>query len=64
MVKHTPSEDKRQNEMVQMNPVRSVTLEEDVIRNMAPAQNFNKDLAFSTDFKPVAERVSGASLYK
>jgi len=31
---------------------------------MAPAQTFNKDMAFSTDFKPVAERVSGASLYK
>jgi hypothetical protein len=64
MVKHTPSEDKRQDEMVKMNPTRSVTLEEDVIRTMAPAQVFNKDMAFSTDFKPVAERVSGASLYK
>lgn len=64
MVKHTPSEDKRQAEMVKMNPTRSVTLEEDVIRTMAPAQVFNKDMAFSTDFKPVAERVSGASLYK
>jgi hypothetical protein len=64
MVKHTPSEDKRQNEMVQMNPVRNVTLEEDVINTMAPAQKFNKDMAFSTDFKPVAERVTGASLYK
>lgn len=64
MVKHTPSEDKRQNEMVQMNPARSYTLEEDVIRTMAPAQKFNKDMGFSSDFKPVAERVSGASLYK
>ena len=64
MVKHTPSEDKRQDEMVQMNPVRNVTLEEDMIRTMAPAQTFNKDMAFSTDFKPVAERVTGASLYK
>jgi hypothetical protein len=63
MVKHTPSEDKRQNEMNKMNPVRNVTLEEDVIRTMAPAQKFNKDYGISTDFKPVAERVSGASLY-
>jgi hypothetical protein len=64
MVKHTPSEDKRQDEMNQMNPVRNFTLEEDVIRTMAPAQTFNKDIAISTDFKPVAERVTGASLYK
>ena len=63
MVKHTPSEDKRQNEMNKMNPVRNVTLEEDIIRTMAPAQKFNKDYGISTDFKPVAERVSGASLY-
>jgi hypothetical protein len=64
MMKHTPSEDKRQDEMVKLNPVRNVTLEEDVIQTMAPAQVFNKDMAFSTDFKPVAERVTGASLYK
>jgi len=64
MVKHTPSEDKRHNDMVQMNPVRNVTLEEDVIRTMAPAQTFNNDIAIATDFKPVAERVTGASLYK
>jgi hypothetical protein len=65
MVKHTPSEDKRQDEMVKMNPVHNVTLEEDVIKTMAPAQTFNKDvMGFSTDFKPVAERVTGASLYK
>ncbi len=63
MVKHTPSENKRTNEMNKMNPVRNVTLEEDVIRTMAPAQKFNKDYGISTDFKPVAERVSGASLY-
>jgi predicted membrane protein len=64
MVKHTPSEDKRQEEMVKLNPVRHVTLEEDVIKTMAPAQTFNKGMDISTDFKPVAERVSGASLYK
>ena len=62
-VQHTPSEDKRQTEMVKMNPVRTVTLEEEVIQTMAPAQKFNRDFGVNTDFKPVAERVSGASLY-
>ena len=64
MMKHTPSEDKRQKEMIQMNPSPNVTLEEDVIRIMAPSQVFNKDIEFSSDFKPIIERVSGASLYK
>jgi hypothetical protein len=64
MMKHTPSEDKRQSEMVQMNPTQNITLEEDVIRSMAPSQTFNKDMGYSTDFKPVVERISGSSLYK
>jgi hypothetical protein len=64
MMKHTPSEDKRQSEMVQMNPIQNITLEEDVIRNMAPSQTFNKDMGYSSDFKPVVERISGSSLYK
>lgn len=64
MMKHTPSEDKRQSEMVQMNPIQNITLEEDVIRTMAPSQTFNKDMGYSSDFKPVVERISGSSLYK
>lgn len=64
MMKHTPSEDKRQSEMVQMNPIQNLTLEEDVIRIMAPSQRFNKEMEYSSDFKPVVERISGSSLYK
>jgi hypothetical protein len=64
MMKHTPSENKRQSEMVQMNPIHNITLEEDVIRSMAPSQTFNKDMGYSSDFKPVIERISGTSLYK
>lgn len=64
MMKHTPSENKRQSEMVQMNPTHNITLEEDVIRSMAPSQTFNKDIGYSSDFKPVVERISGSSLYK
>ena len=63
MVKHTPSEEKRQVDMVKMNPTHKTTLEEEVIATMAPSQNFNKDMSFSSDFKPVAERIAGASLY-
>ena len=64
IVQSTPSEIKRTNEMVQMNPVRTVTLEEDVIATMAPAQVFNADPELDSSFQPVAERVVGASMYR
>jgi hypothetical protein len=64
MVKTTPSEEKRAKEMVQMNPERSVTLEEDVIATMAPAQVFNADPEVDSSFQPVIERVVGASMYR
>jgi len=50
--------------MKQMNPSPSVTLEEDVIAKMAPAQVFNHtDTTLGVGFKPVIEKTSG-SLYK
>ena len=64
LIKYTPTEEKRQSEMVKMNPRASLTLEEDVISKMAPSQVFHKDSEISTDFKPVAERISGASMFK
>lgn len=64
MVQYTPNEDKREKEMVQMNPSQKKTLEEDVISKMAPATQFNHSAVQNgTDFKPVAEKISGASLY-
>ena len=62
MVRSSPSEIQRAVEMEQMNPVRTVTLEEDVISKMAPAQIFH-DNTIDTGFKPVAERIVGASKF-
>lgn len=62
MVRSSPSEVQRAIEMNQMNPERVVTLEEAVISKMAPAQVFN-DNTIDTGFKPVAERVVGASKF-
>jgi hypothetical protein len=62
MIRSSPSEIQRAVEMEQMNPVRSVTLEEDVISKMAPAQVFH-DNTIDSGFKPVAERVVGASKF-
>jgi predicted membrane protein len=62
MVRSSPSEVQRAIEMNQMNPERVVTLEETVISKMAPAQVFN-DNTIDTGFKPVTERVVGASKF-
>ena len=62
MIRSSPSEIQRAVEMEQMNPVRSVTLEDDVISKMAPAQVFH-DNTIDSGFKPVAERVVGASKF-
>lgn len=62
MIRSSPSEIQRAIEMNQMNPERVVTLEEDVISKMAPAQIFN-DHTIDSGFKPVAERLVGASKF-
>jgi hypothetical protein len=64
IVQYTPSEAKRAQEMVDMNPNRSITLEETVVSTMAPAQTFNLEPADDTGFQPVKEVVVGASIFK
>ena len=64
MVQYSPDEDTRANEMQMMNPSTSKTLEEDVISTMAPSQQFNRELDTPTGFFPVADRITGASIYK
>ena len=64
IIRSSASESERSFEMKQMNPSPSVTLEEDVIAKMAPAQVFNHtDTTLGVGFKPVIEKTSG-SLYK
>lgn len=62
IIRSSPSEVQRAIEMNQMNPERVVTLEEAVISKMAPAQVFNEG-NIDSGFKPVAERVVGASKF-
>ena len=64
MIRSSPSEMQKAAEMNSMNPVRSSTLEEDVISKLAPAQVFHRDPAIETGFKPMQERLKQASLYK
>ena len=63
IVRSSPSEIQKASEMTVMNPVVVVTLEEDVISKMAPAQVFHQDLGINTGFKPVVEKVKNASIF-
>jgi len=63
IVRSSQSENQKTAQMVQMNPVRTLTLEEDVISKMAPVQVFNSDPAINTGFKPVVEKVKNASVF-
>lgn len=61
MMKHSPTERKKTQEMVRMNPPKETTLEEQVIQKMAPAQKeFIRDNSGS-NFKPVYDLINGAS---
>jgi hypothetical protein len=50
--------------MVQMNPDKTLSLEETIISTMAPAQTFYSEPELDTGFKPVKEVVVGASVFQ
>lgn len=63
IINYTPSEKKRTQEMIDMNPDREISLEETVIATLAPSQVFNSIPEGDSTYQPVKEKVS-ASLYK
>jgi hypothetical protein len=50
--------------MIAMNPVQVTTLEEEVVQQMAPIGKSDPGMFISTSFKPVADKVGDASLYR
>lgn len=63
MVRHTPSQPKKDAEMKKMNPTVEVSLEENVIQEMAPIGKSSKlEEYVETSFKPVQEKIEGASM--
>lgn len=63
MIKHTPSQSKKDAELKAMNPAQSPTLEEEVVSKMAPVGHSDASIYTMTSFKPVAENVGSASMY-
>ena len=63
ILKYTPSEVKRADEMKEMNPVNTASLEEDIVAKMAPIGRSDPLVYSSSSFSPVVERVEGASRF-
>jgi hypothetical protein len=59
VIQYAPSQARMNAKLAEMNPVKSTTLEEDVIRNMAPIPQTGGQV--ETTFRPVAEYIHGGS---
>jgi hypothetical protein len=62
IVKHTPSQAKKDVQMARMNPVNKETLEEEMVDKMAPVGRSDLSMYTPSSFKPVSESVGSASL--
>jgi hypothetical protein len=62
IIKHTPSQLKKDIEMASMNPPKRESLEEEIVEKMAPVGKSDMSIYTPSSFKPVAESVGTASL--
>jgi len=62
IMKHTPSQKKKDDKMKKMNPVEKETLEEQIVDKMAPIGKSDIASYVSSSFSPVAEDVGSASM--
>ena len=62
IMQYTPSQDKKDAEFREMNPPREVSLEEEVISVKAPVGHSDPSVYVSSSFKPVSEKLEGASM--
>ena len=63
IMKHTPTQEKKDEKMKKMNPPKKATLEEEMVDKLAPVGKSDMISYVSTTFSPVAEEVTGASVY-
>jgi len=64
IVRHTPSQPKKDMEMKKMNPTVEVTLEEEVINKMAPVgKSTVSEKVVGSSYKPVNNKLEGASMF-
>jgi hypothetical protein len=63
MIKYTPTQARKDEKMKKMNPVKTVSLEEEVVEQMAPVGKSDISVFTVSTFKPVAENVGSASMF-
>lgn len=62
LVRHTPSQPRKDKEMAQLNPIKEISLEEEVVNQMAPVgQSPVLGEVLDTPFKPRQEKLEGVS---
>ena len=61
IVEHTPSQKQKDIQMQVMNPVKTTSLEEEMISQMAPIGKSEMSQILDTKYKPVAPKLEGAS---
>ena len=63
MIQHSPTQAKKDSELRAMNPPVVETLEEQVVQKMAPIGRSDPVVYTMSSFKPVAEKIDGASMF-
>ena len=61
--KHTPTQEKKDEKMKKMNPIKKETLEEEIVDKMAPVGKSDIISYVTTGFSPLAEEIGSASKY-
>ena len=62
MMQYTPTQEKKNKDLRAMNPAQEKTLEEEVVDKMAPVGKSDASVYLPSTYKPVAEKLSGASM--
>lgn len=62
IMKYTPTQQKKDEKMKKMNPVKKETLEEEIVDKMAPVGKSDIASYVSTSFSPIAEDIGSASM--
>jgi hypothetical protein len=64
IMKHTPTQARKDAELKEMNPPRPETLEEEMVQNLAPIGYSDPSIFVGSTFKPLAEKINNASMYR
>lgn len=62
IIQYTPTQERKNVELQEMNPIQSATLEEEMVATMAPIGKSSMITYQTSEFKPVAHDSHGASM--